>query len=123
MTPKEERMNESIEEKDLGFWRDLWQQARLAWRLLRDPAVPFYLKLLPVVAAGYVIFPFDFVPDLWPVLGQLDDVTALLVGLKVFVEMSPQDVVARHLDAIQREDGLPPKDSGKTIYIDPEEFK
>ena len=89
---------------DPGFWRELWQQIRLIYYLLRDPEVPIYLKLLPFVSLAYVVFPFDFVPDLAPVLGQLDDLTIVLVFSKVFVELAPPAVVARHLDRIRAQD-------------------
>ena len=45
--------------KDPGFWREMWQQIRLIYYLLRDPEVPFYLKLLPFTAVVYFIFPFE----------------------------------------------------------------
>jgi uncharacterized membrane protein YkvA (DUF1232 family) len=89
--------------KEPGFWREMWQQARLVYYLLRDPDVPFYLKLLPAAALLYVVFPLDFAPDVYPVLGQLDDLTALLVGAKVFIEMAPPHVVARHIQRLQEE--------------------
>lgn len=82
--------------RDPGFWREIWQQVRLVLALIRDPEVPSYLKLLPLAAILYVIFPLDFAPDIYPILGQLDDLTALLVGAKVFVEMAPPEIVARH---------------------------
>lgn len=91
----------TLTERDAGFWRDVWNQARLVWLLLKDPEVPIYLKLLPLAAVAYVIFPLDLVPDLMPLLGQVDDISALLLGAKLFIEMSPQEVVARHLDALQ----------------------
>lgn len=87
--------------KDEGFWKEIWRQARLVWHLLRSPEVPIYLKLVPLAAVVYALIPTDLVPDFLPVLGQLDDVTALLVGAKVFVELSPQDVVARHLESMR----------------------
>lgn len=87
--------------KDPGFWKEIWNQFRLVFYLLRDPDVPIYLKLLPVAALLYVLVPIDFAPDFYPVLGQLDDLTALLVGAKVFIEMAPPHVVARHIDQLQ----------------------
>ncbi|UCG24100.1 MAG: DUF1232 domain-containing protein [Chloroflexota bacterium] len=92
---------------DEGFWREMWRQARLAWFLIRSPEVPLYLKVLPALAVVYVLIPTDFIPDVFPVIGQLDDVTALLVGAKVFIEMAPQDVVAKYVQA-QRESSAPP---------------
>jgi uncharacterized membrane protein YkvA (DUF1232 family) len=95
----------TVRGKEPGFWRELWQQMRLVLRLLRDPEVPFYLKLLPFAAVLYVVFPFDLLTDLVPVIGQLDDVTALLVISKVFIELAPPGVVARHMLSIRRGDG------------------
>lgn len=88
--------------KDQGFWREMWRQARLAWYLIRSPEVPLYLKLLPALAVIYVLLPTDFIPDVFPVIGQLDDLTALLVGAKVFIELAPQDVVARYIQAARQ---------------------
>ena len=82
--------------RDPGFWKEIWLQVRLVLALIRDPEVPSYLKLLPLAAILYVVFPLDFAPDIYPILGQLDDLTALLVGAKVFVEMAPPEIVARH---------------------------
>jgi len=98
----------AVTRKEPGFWRELWQQIRLVLYLLRDPEVPFYLKFLPLAAVVYVIFPFDLITDLVPIIGQLDDMTALLVSSKVFIELAPPAVVARHLKAIRQQDGYLP---------------
>lgn len=89
--------------RDPGFWKEIWTQVRLVWALIRDPEVPIYLKLLPAAVVLYVLFPLDFAPDIYPILGQLDDLTAVLVGAKVFVEMAPPDVVARHQQRFSEE--------------------
>lgn len=88
--------------KDEGFWREMWRQAHLVWHLLRSPDVPFYLKLLPALALVYILVPTDLIPDVFPVIGQLDDLTALLLGAKVFIELAPQEVVARHIQAMRQ---------------------
>jgi uncharacterized membrane protein YkvA (DUF1232 family) len=107
--PKESSMNIetalATRKNDPGFWREIWQQIRLVYYLIRDPEVPFYLKLIPFTAVLYLIFPFDIIPDIAPFFGQLDDLTALLVSSKVFVELAPQQVVAKHMDAIRVKDG------------------
>jgi uncharacterized membrane protein YkvA (DUF1232 family) len=92
--------------KDPGFFREVWQQMRLVYYLLRDPEVPFYLKLLPFAAVLYLLWPLDILPDLAPVLGQLDDLTALLVSSKVFIELAPPHLVARYMNQIRMADGL-----------------
>ncbi len=108
---------------DPGFFREVWQQARLVYYLLRDPEVPFYWKLVPFVAVLYLLWPVDFLPDVLVGLGQLDDVTALLVGAKVFIEMAPPHVVARYMEQIRVSDGfsaIKDRDVDEKIIIDPE---
>ena len=98
--------------KDEGFWREMWRQARLVWHLLRSPEVPLYLKVLPALAVVYILVPTDLIPDVFPVVGQLDDLTALLVGAKVFIELAPQDVVTRYVQAM-RQGSKPDKKEGE----------
>jgi len=84
-----------------GFFGELWQQVRLVYKLLLDPEVPIYLKALPFAAFVYLLFPFDFLPDVIPGLGQLDDITILVIGAKMFIDMAPKQVVSRHLQAMR----------------------
>lgn len=101
----------SIDKRDPGFWREAYQQVRLVFRLLADRDVPFYLKLLPFTAVLYFLWPADLIPGaILPFIGGLDDVTALLVGAKVFIELAPQPVVIKHINAIREQDGFPPID-------------
>jgi uncharacterized membrane protein YkvA (DUF1232 family) len=124
---KDEFMNSSlsVDRKAPGFFRDVWQQIRLVYYLIRDPEVPFYLKFLPFVALVYLVWPFDIIPDIMPFLGQVDDVTAVLVGAKVFIELAPPHVVARHMNAIREQDGFAPYEDvddevSEAIIIDPD---
>ncbi|HUS94739.1 MAG TPA: DUF1232 domain-containing protein [Patescibacteria group bacterium] len=86
---------------DQGFWREMLHQIRLAWYLVKSPDVPLYLKVLPALAVIYVLIPTDLIPDVFPVIGQLDDLTALIVGAKVFIELAPQDVVNRRIRSMR----------------------
>jgi uncharacterized membrane protein YkvA (DUF1232 family) len=83
-----------------GLLRMLLSQLRLAVRLLREPRVPFLTKTLPVLAAIYVISPLDFVPDVLPVLGQLDDLGILVVSLELFLKLCPAEITDFHRTAI-----------------------
>ena len=92
----------TVATKDEGFWREMWHQVRLVWHLVRDPNVPVYLKLLPLAAVIYVLIPTDFIPDVFPVVGQLDDLKALIVGGKVFIELAPQKIVTQYLESMRQ---------------------
>ena len=87
-------------ERDVTWIKDLVSKLRLAWRLVRDPLVPGWTKLIPLGALAYIMFPFDFVPDLLIGVGQLDDVAVFLLGLKMFIGLCPADIVQRHLVAM-----------------------
>lgn len=78
--------------------------ARLAWALARDPRVPTRQKLVLGAIAGYIVLPFDIIPDFIPVLGQLDDLAVLILGLDFFIRNAPKEVVAEHLSRIARND-------------------
>jgi uncharacterized membrane protein YkvA (DUF1232 family) len=84
----------------LVWLQDVARQARLAWRLFWDQRVPMWTKLIPPAALAYLLFPIDLIPDVALGLGQLDDVAVLLIGVKLFIELAPPDVVREHLLAL-----------------------
>jgi uncharacterized membrane protein YkvA (DUF1232 family) len=78
----------------------LLRELRLAARLLREPRVPLYVKALPVLALLYVISPLDFIPDVLPIIGQIDDLGLLVVTVKLFLKLCPAAVAAFHTSAL-----------------------
>jgi uncharacterized membrane protein YkvA (DUF1232 family) len=96
-----------------GFLGEIFSQLRLVWRLLNDPDVPIWVKLVPPLAILYIISPIDIVPDPVLGLGQLDDLAVILLGLKVFVELSPRGVVQRHREELERR--MPPAPEGEVV--------
>ena len=62
----------------------------------RDPRVPWYAKALAVVVAGYALSPIDLIPDFIPVLGYLDDVIIVPIGIVLVVRMIPPEIMAEH---------------------------
>lgn len=98
---KKSSSNTNMSASDPGFFRELWNQIRLVFQLIKDKDVPIYLKALPFLGLAYVIFPVDFIPDVVPGLGQLDDLTLIIVGLKMFIELAPSDIVAKYLNEMR----------------------
>ena len=81
--------------------------ARLVWGLARDPRVPIGQKAVLGAMAAYLAFPIDIIPDFIPVIGELDDVAVLILGLDWFIRNAPEDVVDEHMARIaQHEDTL-----------------
>jgi|RhiMetdeSRZDD1v2_1073273.scaffolds.fasta_scaffold1131043_2 uncharacterized membrane protein YkvA (DUF1232 family) len=94
--------------------RSLLQQVKLAGRLLREPRVPGALKVIPGLAAVYLLSPVDFVPDLIPGFGQLDDLAVLVFALELFIRLCPAAVQLFHREAIaagRQFSTMPPKDN------------
>jgi uncharacterized membrane protein YkvA (DUF1232 family) len=70
--------------------------AVLCRRLLGDPRVPRARKLALGALVGYLLLPFDLVPDFLPVVGQLDDALLLALVLRGLVRGAGVDVVSEH---------------------------
>lgn len=85
-----------IKPMGLGFLADLIRQARLAWRLLLDPRVPLWTKTVVPASLIYMFSPIDFMPDVVLGLGQLDDLAVIILGIKLFIDLCPPEIVREH---------------------------
>jgi uncharacterized membrane protein YkvA (DUF1232 family) len=81
---------------DPEFWRNFWTDLKVAYYVFRDSRTPMALKLLPAVVLLYILSPADLIPGVIPVLGQLDDVAILILGVKFFLQLAPEEVVREH---------------------------
>jgi uncharacterized membrane protein YkvA (DUF1232 family) len=92
-----------IQNQNSGFFQDLISRIKLILRLMGDRRVNFFLKLLPVAAAIYVISPVDLLPGaIFPVVGALDDAVVFWLGTTLFVALCPNDIVQEHTNAINK---------------------
>lgn len=64
------------------------------WLVARHPRTPWFAKLLAGVVVAYAFSPIDLIPDFIPVLGYLDDVILVPLGIALAVRLVPDDVVA-----------------------------
>src|SRR5262250_45267 len=79
------------------------QWARLAkrdvhaiYRAARDPRVPWYVKALAFCVAGYALSPIDLIPDFVPVLGYMDDIVIVPLGILIVLKLIPPEIMAEH---------------------------
>jgi uncharacterized membrane protein YkvA (DUF1232 family) len=79
------------------------QWARLArrevyavYRAARDPHVPWYAKALAFCVAGYALSPIDLIPDFVPVLGYIDDLIIVPLGILIVLKLIPPEIMAEH---------------------------
>jgi uncharacterized membrane protein YkvA (DUF1232 family) len=87
---------------------------RRLWRFLRDPAAPKLPKAMAVLALAYVVMPADFIPDLVPVLGWLDDLgmTGIALGFLATKAASYEDA-----EVVRKENEA--KGGGEAIGVKP----
>jgi uncharacterized membrane protein YkvA (DUF1232 family) len=63
------------------------------WLAARDPRTPLLARCLALAVAGYALSPIDLIPDFIPVLGYLDDLLLVPLGILLVVRMIPTDLV------------------------------
>jgi uncharacterized membrane protein YkvA (DUF1232 family) len=61
----------------------------------RDPRVPWQAKVVVALVVAYAASPIDLIPDFIPVLGYLDDLVILPLGILLALKMIPEDVMKR----------------------------
>ncbi|MDR6842019.1 YkvA family protein [Pseudoxanthomonas sacheonensis] len=59
----------------------------------RDPRTPFLVRILAVLVAAYALSPIDLIPDFVPVVGYLDDLLLIPLGLALVVRLTPPEVI------------------------------
>lgn len=79
---------------DGGILNNISNEIRLIFRLLGDSRINWWLKLLPFGTLAYFIFP-DLVP------GPIDDALVIGVGVYMFIELCPSEIVEEHREALR----------------------
>ena len=59
----------------------------------RDPRTPILVRVLALVVAAYALSPIDLIPDFIPVIGYLDDLILIPLGLALVVRLTPPEVL------------------------------
>lgn len=59
----------------------------------RDPRVPWLAKTLAIAVTAYALSPIDLIPDFVPVLGYLDDILIVPLGIWLVVRLVPDEVM------------------------------
>lgn len=80
-------------EKLKSLTRHLKQEFEVYRLVLKHPQTPWLAKAFLGLAIGYLLLPFDLIPDFIPVLGQLDDVIIIPVLVYIALLFIPQEVI------------------------------
>lgn len=89
----------------LGEWkrraRQLKSETYALYLAARDPRTPWYAKALAICVVGYALSPIDLIPDFIPVVGYLDDLLLVPLGIALTLRLVPQYVLTESRERAQ----------------------
>ena len=90
----------------LKLWaRETERDVVALWIGARDSRTPLVAKVVAALVAAYALSPIDLIPDFIPLLGYLDDLILLPLGIVLAVKLIPQDLMSEfRREAVQRMD-------------------
>ncbi|WP_332816861.1 YkvA family protein [Sphingopyxis sp.] len=100
---------------DLGH--RLAVEAHAAWLAARDPRVPWLARVLAIAVAAYALSPIDLIPDFIPVLGWLDDLLIVPLGLWVVRRLIPDTLWAELHAAAETTSERPSSRAGMAFIL------
>lgn len=92
MTSRTTRLISNTKQRARAIKRDV----HAVWLAARDPRTPWFVKALALVAAAYAVSPIDLIPDFIPVLGYVDDIIIVPLGIMLVVKLIPPEVMNKH---------------------------
>ena len=75
------------------LYRNLKKELEVYRLVLKHPETPWMAKLLLGLAVGYLLLPFDLIPDFIPIIGQLDDVVIIPALFYLALKLTPQEII------------------------------
>lgn len=104
-------------EESVAFLSEMFKRLRLVWLLFRDQRVPLWVKSVLPLSLLYLISPVDFIPAaIFPVVGGLDDIGVILLGLALFVKLSPPEIVQDYENRLEYGELYADEDTIDTTY-------
>src|SRR5215472_3725402 len=74
--------------------RELKTEIHALFLAIKDPRVPWYAKLSAICVVAYALSPIDLIPDFIPVVGYLDDLILVPLGIGLTIRMIPLEVLS-----------------------------
>lgn len=68
---------------------------------IRDPRVPLFARIFAGFVVGYAFSPIDLIPDFIPVIGYIDDLILVPLGIRIAISMIPKNVMIESREKAQ----------------------
>jgi uncharacterized membrane protein YkvA (DUF1232 family) len=72
----------------------LKREVMALWFACRDPRTPWYVRVLTMLIVAYALSPIDLIPDFIPVLGYLDELILMPIGICLVMKLVPAEALA-----------------------------
>jgi uncharacterized membrane protein YkvA (DUF1232 family) len=73
--------------------RQLKREIHAVYLVMKDPRTPWDARVLAAIIVGYAFSPVDLIPDPIPILGYLDDLILLPLGIILLIKIIPSEVL------------------------------
>ena len=87
-------------------WRErmraLKRESLVVYYAARDPRLPWHVRLLAMLVAAYALSPIDLIPDFIPVLGYLDDLVLIPLGVALVIRLTPANITSEARQRAER---------------------
>lgn len=104
-------------ERARAWAKNIKRDAMALYLAARDPRVPWYAKALAMALAAYALSPIDLIPDFIPVLGYLDDLVILPLGIMLVVRLIPAPLMAEFRAQAQTHPTIPRSHVAAVIVV------
>ncbi len=97
--------------------RALKRETYVLYLAARDPRTPWYAKAVAAAVVAYAFSPFDLIPDFIPVVGYLDDLILVPIGIALALKLVPAPIIADCRARAQVAEGRPVSRLGAAFMI------
>ena len=97
--------------------KDLKRETLALYFAARDPRTPWYAKALAAGVVAYALSPFDLIPDFIPVIGYLDDLIVVPLGIALVLKLVPAVVMVECRERAEAAESRPISRAGAVFMI------
>lgn len=97
--------------------RSVKRDAHALYLAARDPRVPWYAKGLALAVAAYAASPIDLIPDFIPVIGYVDDLIIVPLGIALVIRLIPPEIMAEHRALAAAAQDRPVSNSAAAVIV------
>lgn len=87
--------------------RSLKRELMVLYRAYRDPRTPWYGKAIAALVVAFAFSPIDLIPDPIPVLGYLDDLVLVPLGIVIAIRLIPDEVLEEARAEVEMQEEWP----------------